>query len=80
MTVFRKFLELLQHIHAESFDSQDTKRDINVWDKRPAIVLMMLNLDFGSLNMFVLLKRRVLLKDTEMDRLGLIKKSFLLRL
>ena len=44
MTVFHKFLEFLRHIHTESFDSQDAKRDISVWDKRPAIVLMVVAL------------------------------------
>ncbi len=52
MTVFHKFLELLQHIHTESFDSQDTKRGISVWDKRPAIVLMVVALCLLMLHYF----------------------------
>ena len=40
MTVLRKFYALLNHIHTESFVSQNTESNHKVWDKRPAIVLM----------------------------------------
>lgn len=50
MILFDKFLNVLTAIHTESFDKQDKSVNRKTWDKRPAIVLMVVAVCLLMLN------------------------------